>query len=94
MLFCIEEWQKICSTASVFTILLSDIQQNPELKSKLTETEIEVVKFSARHYAKSNLEQMKDNVSPELQKNARTELCEWWGKNMIESIENEINAQK
>ena len=90
----IEEWQKICSTASVFTILLSDIQENPDLQSKLTETEIEVIKFSARYYAKSNLEQMKDNVIPELQKNARTELCEWWGKNMIESIENEVNAQK
>ena len=89
-----EEWQKVCSTASVFTILLSDIQENPDLQSKLTETEIEVIKFSARYYAKSNLEQMKDNVSPELQKNARTELCEWWGKNMIESIESEINAQK
>ncbi len=90
----IEEWQKVCSTASVFTILLSDVQQNPDLQSKLTETEIEVIKYSARYYAKSNLKQMQDNVIPELQNAARSELCEWWGQEMIDAVEKEMQKEK
>lgn len=89
-----EEWQKVCSTASVFTILLSDIQENLDLQSKLTETEIEVIKFSARYYAKSNLKQMLDNVIPELKDATRAELCEWWGQGMIDMAEKELQEKK
>ena len=85
----IEEWQKVCSTASVFTLLLSDIQENPDLKEKLTDAQIQVIKYSARYYAKANLIQMKNNVIPELQNAAHAELCEWWGKGMIDAIEKE-----
>ncbi len=89
-----EEWQKVCSTASVFTLLLSDIQENPDLKEKLTNAQIQVIKFSARYYAKSNLKQMLDNVIPKLKDAARAELCEWWGQGMIDAAEKELQEKK
>lgn len=79
----IEECQKICSTASVFTILLNAIQDDFE---DFTETEVEKVKEICRSYAANNLTQFENFVVPSLKTAAYMELCEWWGKNMIEGI--------
>mgnify|MGYP002672114938 CR=1 FL=1 len=79
----IEECQKICSTASVFTILLNAIQDDFE---DFTEKEVEKVKEICRSYAANNLMQFENFVVPSLKNAAYEELCEWWGKNMIEGI--------
>ena len=79
----LEECQKICSTASVFTILLNAIQDNFE---DFTEKEVEKVKEICRSYAANNLMQFENFVVPSLKQAAYEELCEWWGKNMIEGI--------
>lgn len=99
----IEEWQKVCSTASVFTILLSWIEENllvaensrltedarsTEKITVLTEEEKAAVKNMCRYYAKNNLAQLQESVVPHLHEEARTMLCEWWGEKMINSVEN------
>lgn len=80
----LEEWKKICSTASVFTILLSWIEEN---KDKLTTEEVETVKKSTRWYAANNLAQLKKTVAPELQKDALKMLCDFWGEDMINNLQ-------
>ncbi len=84
----IEEWKKVCSTAGVFTIILSAVEEDDELKSEITEEQKECIKAECRFYAKNNLDQLRAMVVPELYSQAYEELCEWWGRKMIEGIEN------
>ncbi len=86
----LEEWKKVCSTASVFTIILNDIQTDEQLRKNLTEEEILAVKNECRFFAKNNLQQLNAVVEPELKQQARIELCEWWGRQIIESAEKEL----
>ena len=86
----LEEWKKVCSTASVFTIILNDIQTDEQLRKALTEEEILAVKNECRFFAKNNLQQLNAVVEPELKQQAKIELCEWWGSSIIESVEKEL----
>ena len=79
----IEEWQKICSTASIFTILLNAVQEE---NFGFSAVEIEKIKEICRSYAANNLMQFEKFVVPALKNVAYEELCDWWGKNMIEGI--------
>lgn len=78
-----EEWKKICSAASVFTVLLNEVQDGGIL---LSEQETEKLNEICRSYAANNLYQLEKSVQPELKSAAYNELCDWWGKNMIENI--------
>ena len=82
----LEEWKKVCSAASACTVLL-DFLKNSKEEFCITEEEAEAVRGGCRYYAKNNLEQLKKTVIPELQTQAYEELCEWWGKEMIKSVE-------
>lgn len=79
----LEEWQKVCSTASVFTILFSWIEENPHL----TQEEILSVKNMCKYYAKNNLLQLEKCVVPQIQDEAKKMLCEFWGEKIIKSLE-------
>lgn len=80
----LEEWQKICSTASVFTILFSWIKEN---RDKITEEEANKVRDLCILYAKNNLAQLKKAVVTELQEDAYKMLCDFWGENMIKKVD-------
>ena len=69
------EWQKVCSTASVFTILLSYLDEHPAVDSEIGEA----VRELGRAYYADNLKQLEVCVVPSLQVKARTMLDEWWG---------------
>ena len=69
------EWEKICSTASVFTIILSYLDEHPALGSDIREA----VKALGRSYRNDNLKQLEVCVVPALQAEARALLDEWWG---------------
>ena len=99
----LEEWEKVCSTASVFTILFSWISEEgrcgetsllevegfPFLKNE----EIQKVRDFARFYAANNLAQLKKAVVPELQNEAYKKLCDFWGENMIKRIEEKMEEK-
>ena len=69
------EWEKICSTASVFTIILSYLDEHPALDSEILET----IRKLGRAYRTDNLKQLEACVTPALQEEARAMLNEWWG---------------
>lgn len=78
----LEEWQKVCSTASVFTILLSWADEAAE-HSPLDEDEIKKIREVCRWYVTNNLAQLERSVAPELQEKALKMLCDFWGEKMI-----------
>lgn len=94
----INEWKKICSAASVFTVIFSgteeksegslqDSSSGDESRIPLSFEESERLRQICRSYALNNLMQLKKAVLPSLYQDARKELCLWWGENMISDIE-------
>ena len=68
-------WQKVCSASSVFTIILSYLDEHPDVGSDIREA----VKALGRAYYADNLKQLEACVVPSLQREARAMLDEWWG---------------
>ena len=69
------EWQKVCSAASVFTIILSYLDEHPAPGTEIRES----IKALGRTYRTDNLKQLEACVTPALQEEARAVLDEWWG---------------
>ncbi|AAS12623.1 glycosyl transferase, group 2 family protein [Treponema denticola ATCC 35405] len=67
--------QKVCSAASVFTVIFSYLDEHPDLGSDIREA---VRDLGRSHYA-DNLKQLEICVVPSLQEEARAMLEEWWG---------------
>lgn len=67
-------WQKVCSASSVFTIILSYLDEHP-----LSDDIREAVRASGRAYYADNLKQLEVCVDPSLKAEARAVLDEWWG---------------
>ena len=68
-------WEKVCSAASVFTIIFSYLDEHPAIGSEIREA---VRDLGRAHYA-DNLKQLEVCVVPSLQEEARAMLAEWWG---------------
>ena len=68
-------WEKVCSAASVFTIILSYLDEHPAFGSEIREA----VKALGRSYRSDNLKQLEVCVTPALQEEARALHSEWWG---------------
>lgn len=80
----LHKWKMVCSAASVFSVISTWIEtENHELKND----EIEKIRAMTRYYLANNLRQMHDTVIPELQKEAREMLCDYWGESFVERIE-------
>ena len=71
----LSEWQKVCSVASVFTIILSYLDEHPAIDGDILKS---VQDLGRAHYA-DNLKQLEACVVPSLQREARAMLDEWWG---------------
>lgn len=85
----LERWERVCSTASVFSIiyLWLDEQEKIECKEILSKTEKDALgQFAVRNLA-LNLEQMKQMVVPELLPEARKMLGEYWGEELVCDVE-------
>ncbi len=80
------KWRMICSTASVFTIIIQWIQQNQN-QNAIQQDELEMIKAMMRYYLSNNLQQLREVVVPELQAEAHSLLCDYWGASFVESME-------
>ena len=69
------EWQKVCSAASVFTVILSYLDEHPVIGSDICEA----VKALGRSYRVDSLKQLEVCVVPSLRAQAQAMLEEWWG---------------
>lgn len=81
----IKKLRMVCSMASVFTV----ISESEEFK-KLEENEKNCVRSRSSYYLKDNIKQLHDTVIPELQEQARSMLCDYWGESFVEKMEKAI----
>ncbi len=80
----LDKWEKVCSAASIFTILSEWIKNNPQL---ISEEETDKVREKALNYLTGNLKQLRETVVPELLPQARKMLGDFWGENFVEKLE-------
>ncbi len=85
-------WEQICSTANVFTIIFSEIQDG--VITSLTPEELEALKFERRSYLAVSIKRLQDFVVPELQVQARSMLCDYWGESFVERMEEAIQEKE
>ena len=86
----LEKWQMICSTASIFSVLSQTLPQQP----LLSEDEVALVRQFAIRYLGNNILTLRNTVVPELQPQARALLCEYWGQDFVEQVENMVFTDK
>lgn len=77
-------WEKVCSTAGVFTAIITEIEENG---NPFTESQMDSIKIYCQKYVANNLTQLRTVVAPEIQEAAYEMLCEYWGKDLVKGIE-------
>ena len=81
----LHRWQKICSTANVFTILFSVIKELPA--DTFNQEQLEALRYVSRSYLANNLKQLNQTVDEQIKNEARQMLCDYWGKDFVEYLE-------
>ncbi|MCI5522622.1 MAG: glycosyltransferase [Spirochaetia bacterium] len=78
------EWEKVCSTSSVFTVLFDFLNncRNNDFAKKTAG----VVSRICASYCRSNIVQLEQCVAPEIKDEAYSILCSFWGKELIEKL--------
>lgn len=84
----IAQWEKVCSAASVFTILYDYIASHP-----ITEEQKKAIQFKCRSFLANNIMQMRGCVAPELRRKAREILCDYWGEEFTAQMEMAIDTR-
>lgn len=77
-------WQRHCSVASTYTLLLT-------FEGDLTEEEKEGVRKLSRIFMRNSIFRLRNQIVPELYTEARQMLCEYWGKDYVETVEKIID---
>ena len=80
----LDRWQKICSTANVFTILFQTVKELPS--NRYAQTQKEALQKQSCSYLANNIKQLKEAVIPELQPAALKMLNEYWGADFVEKM--------
>ena len=88
----LSSWRKICSTAEVFTSIFCIVNEMEEEGKTFTEEELSALRLQSRSYLVNNIETMRKNVIPELQTQARSILCEYWGEDFVSTMEKSLDS--
>ena len=80
----LKKWRRHCTVASVYSLLLT-------FEGNLTEEEQEGIRKFSRRFMKNSIIRLRNQVVPELRPQAREMLCEFWGKDYVETVEKFID---
>ena len=85
----LEDWQKVCSTASIITALFAWVEEKTHIdeKNPLDEKEMKALQQMAKAYCVDNVKQLRSSVTEELYKEARSLLCDYWGEQAVVNTE-------
>ena len=91
----LEEWEKVCSTASIITAIYGWVEEQTSLtgKSPLNENEMNALQKVAKSYCINNVKQLRTNVIHELYNDAYNLLKSYWGEQAIKNTEEFLNKQ-
>ena len=84
----LDRWEKICSSASVFTLIFSYIQEHP-----LDEKYIDELRIACNNQLKKNITKMKRDFTGSLQAEAYEILCDYWGEDYVKQIEKSMKDE-
>ena len=88
----LEKWKMICSTASIFSVLsTTPLSLSGLTRQSVSKEELALVRQFAFRYLGNNILTLRNTVAPELQKQARELLCEYWGRDFVSQVENIID---
>ena len=89
----IEDWRKVCSTASVITALYAWVEEKTLAtgKNPLDQNEMKMLQNLAKAYCIDNVKQLRANVVSELYESAHQMLCDYWGEEAIKNTESFLN---
>lgn len=82
----LDRWNKACSASSVFTSLLTYMEEHQE---DFKDEEIYAMQLSCRNTLKNRLLHLEKGVAPEIRDEAYKMLCDWWGESFVKNIEAE-----
>lgn len=90
----LDRWEKICSTASAFSVIYLWINEQKQQtgKNPLTTEEQDALGTFATKNIFLNLKQLNQVVAPELKLEARKMLGEYWGENLVLAVEKNIST--
>lgn len=91
----LEDWRKVCSTASVITAIYGWIEEKNENGGKkiLDENEIAAIQKLSKAYCIDNVNQLRNHVVPELYEDARQMLCDYWGLDAVQNTEKFLDRE-
>lgn len=81
------KWKMICTAASVFSVISQWCQSH---QNEIQPDELLYLRKMTSFYLSNNIIQMQETVIPELQKEARKMLCEYWGESFVKRIEESL----
>ena len=81
----IAQWKNTLTTASVFAIISQEVQTS-DSEYKLTEKEMEQLRFHMMVHVQGHLGIYKKNMAEEIKPAALELLCDYWGKDFIEEV--------
>lgn len=84
----LDRWEKICSSASVFTLIFSYIQEHP-----LDEKYIDELRIACNNQLKKNITKMKRDFTGSLRAEAYAILCDYWGEDYVKQIEKSMKDE-
>ena len=89
-----QRWSLVCSTASVFKIIYSWVDEMKEKNgvSPISKEAYREIQKSAVFYLKNNLEQMYGSVAKEFLPEARQMLNQFWGESFVNTIDKKFFA--
>lgn len=76
----LSSWRRHCTVSSVYTLLLT-------FDGNLTENEKNGVRRMSRNFMRDAILRLKNQVVPELYSQAYEMLCEYWGKDYVQTVE-------
>ena len=83
----LQSWRRHCTVASIYTLLLT-------FEGDLTEEEREGIRKMSRRFMKNSIVRLRNQVIPELRPQAREMLCEFWGQDYVETVEEFLDEVK
>lgn len=86
----LEKWELICSASSVFTVIWQWILDFEEKSSSkiLSDEEMSLLREQGRNYLIMSIHQLKERVIPSIQDSVYSMLCDYWGRNLVQKINN------
>ena len=85
----LDRWEKICSSASVFTLIFSYIKENP-----LDEKYVNELRITCNNQLKKIISKLKRDFTGCLQAEAYAILCDYWGEDYVKQIEKSMKDEE